>query len=219
MLPKSHILLLAAGILLLTSSCSEAARFRRLERQILRNWPVPSKTVWPEDLSPAGYLSLDSFLLYASRSLEAIDVLQLPPKEQPAYRRLQQKLGNEREKIDRQASNPSIYNLPGHWKALLARQTLSDAEKLQQLREQLPLAPAYYRNAQEKLSRPDPAFLQLAVQKHIAGIAFLDGELRTFIQQSKSPDQDKAQLLQQLDSAKLAAKAYIAWCNSAWLNL
>jgi hypothetical protein len=111
-------------------------------------------------------------------------------------------------------TDPSHYNLGGILAQNLSNPLHDKKQKSQLCLQNLKQSSKYYRTAQLCLAKPEPDRLQLAIEKQVFTIKFMENTLRDSIQQWKlSPDQAKA-FNKELYIAHLACKDYIAFCNS-----
>ena len=111
-------------------------------------------------------------------------------------------------------TDPSHYNLGGILAQNLSNPILDKNQKSQWCLQTLHQSSMYYRTAQLCLAEPDPDRLQLAIEKQLFTIKFMENNLRDSIQQWMLPEDQTKAFTKGLYIANLACKDYIAFCNS-----
>ena len=205
--------IMAAALL---SACGPDQRFSRLEKRVKHSLPhlKLSNLSWPEDLTPEQLETLEAFLGQASADLSDISAQALAPHRQVEYFQLEKELTEALRHTAAWRKDPSIYNLPGHWKVMLSRQSAPLTKRIEQIASQFPQTEAYYARARAKIRQPEAHQARLAIDKHVLGIAFLEGELQDSIRNARLSPRQLQELKQGISQTELVLKDYIAWCNS-----
>ncbi|MEO0341027.1 MAG: hypothetical protein AAF242_17675, partial [Bacteroidota bacterium] len=115
-------------------------------------------------------------------------------------------------KIQNHRKDPSLYNLAGHVKALIADST--QPNRLDLAAKTILKAPVYYEHAQTKMNTPNPARLKLSIRKQIAGMAYLNEDFKKEIGFEQFTQSDQEVWRKNIQVASIAIKDYVAWCNS-----
>ena len=110
--------------------------------------------------------------------------------------------------------DPSLYNLAGRMKVVLANTEAPFPQRIDQIAKLLQIAPSYYEAAKNKLLPSSIPQLELAIRKQSLGLRFLQQELPDSLAQLDWAPQDHASFSGLQNGAQLAIKDYIAWCNS-----
>lgn len=106
-------------------------------------------------------------------------------------------------------SDPSLYNIGGHLQLALSQNEKPESDQLARCEALLTKAPDYYQDAKVKITKPDSAKLELAIQKQIRSLQLIEDEYAK-IQHSLVIDQQQTVI----QACRYALKDYIAWCNS-----
>ncbi len=113
--------------------------------------------------------------------------------------------------LERLQNDPSIYNLGGLLHQTLHEPAYSNEEKISRVQAILATANAYYAAAKATIRDPEPEKLRLAVRKQRRTLNYLRSEL--FEHPAFSSIQHGT-LTQERESARIAVKDYLAFCNS-----
>lgn len=128
--------------------------------------------------------------------------------------RLQQTIQAQLEKIKQLRSDPSLYNLGGALKQTLSQDSATLEARLLRIDQQLAEADWYYVVAKDNLWKPIPEKSNLALEKQLYTLRFLQSELRDSINASSLTETERKQLANKISQAQLAVKDYLAFCRS-----
>lgn len=156
--------------------------------------------------------------LELKKRLNQFEYDKLNQTNQALFKQLHQKIVQAQGKLTPFFEDPSLYNLGGILKEILADSQLNLEEKLQRIEQTLSKSSSYYELAKENLVRPKAEKIELAVQKQILSINFLFSELSDSITHSKIEKEMLQRLEREKTTTKLVLKDYIAYCESLYFE-
>lgn len=148
------------------------------------------------------------------KALNAFSPARLSAAQSQAWQGYRQTLDKLFAELTNLQSDPSLYNPVGHWKAVLAQSNSPLDERLHRISRQMQKATAYFSAAKANLRKPIPRQTELAIQKQLLAINFLNTELLDSIALSSLSVADRDTLRLRAYATKIAVKDYLAFCRS-----
>ncbi len=200
--------------LLLFSSCTKW-RFQQFEKkfqlqyQALYQQKTDFQIITPEILS-----ARQQFIDTQIKALQTFPPARLSATQNKAWRSYEQTLDQLFAELENLQRDPSLYNPVGHWKTVLAKSKPPLDTRLRRISQQMQDANAYFSAAKANLRAPIASRIELAIQKQLLAIKFLNTELPDSIALSSLSTDDRDTLMLRTYDTKIAVKDYLAFCRS-----
>ncbi len=154
------------------------------------------------------------FLLKQTEAFYAFDQSTLEPTHQQEWNKIAQELASRKKELEQLRSDPSLYNIGGRAKVILANAKTPLNQRLTQIDAQLAKFKSYYDIAKANLRHPDIEKTQLAIRKQLLTLQFLQTELTDSLNRSTFAEPQQQKIVQHRTQAQIAVKDYIAFCRS-----
>jgi len=169
---------------------------------------IPNKSKYESDLS-FYTTQLNKANEFREDKLDSLNQLSLNDIKQFLNKRIKDINTNKQYEWD-----PSYYNVAGELKWLLASNYAPLPTRLKAISQKLDKTDLYYEAAKSNLQQVSIKSTLLAIDKHIKGFQFLNGELRDSLKSVTITPIEKKELEVNIQKAKYAIKDYLAFCES-----
>lgn len=207
-------------LLVSLSSCSENAKLEKLLdrhhddfHSIFYEWQPPN----PINISHTDSLTARiDFISQHQIKLSKIDSNQLNDFKRKEWRNFHNRLEEEKQHWQSYFHDPSLFDVTNYLKnTLLTQETLGDTlQYLQALKKELSRVPQHFERIKQIINQAEPDKANLAVQKQILFLRFLQLELPRFLEQSALYQTEKDAVTSEVRLVELAIKDFIGFCES-----
>jgi len=217
----SHLLQLFILLVIASSfACSPNQNAQNWVRKTERQWSSweKSQPQWLETLDTATLQEQLTFLTTAQQKAQNWLGKPIDTAIKLNIENLHSRLELAQNRLRRQQTDPSVYNLGLRLQTLYLVKTTLEKIDLEKLAADLDQAGRYYDLARQKLKKPIAARCDSAVHQHITGITFLLSQLKPKLEKLQV-SQEKISILQKIDRSCFYMKDYLAWCRSMAFEL
>lgn len=216
-------LLLQLFILLVFASsfsCSPNQSAQNWVRKTERQWSSweKSQPQWLETLDTSTLQKQLAFLTTAQQKAQNWLGKPIDTAIKLNIENLHSRLELAQNRLRRQQTDPSVYNLGLRLQTLYSNKTTLEETDLKKLAADLDQAGRYYDLARQKLKNPLAASCDSAVHQHIKGVTFLLSQLKPKLEKLQV-SQENTSILQKIDRSCFYMKDYLAWCRSMAFEL
>ncbi len=211
------LLLLILGLM----SCHPYAPMDRLEKEVFLQFPYEQYAQKENQLDTLVYYTpvtltknLTTIETFSNRLAQIQPTDKWTTDKQALYQELSRYLSELETYFLAYQKDPSIYNLGGRLVQVLNQPKTNTEKKSSNCLQLLEGATQFYRTAQQCLQQAEPDRLKLAIQKQLATLQLLEGELVDSLRQWNLPSSQAQQFDKALYIANLSCKDYVAYCNS-----
>jgi predicted DNA-binding protein YlxM (UPF0122 family) len=212
----SHLLQLFILLVFASSfACSPNQNAQNWVRKTERQWSSweKSQPQWLETLDTATLQEQLAFLTTAQQKAQNWLGKPIDTAIKLNIENLHSRLELAQNRLKRQQTDPSVYNLGLRLQTLYSNKTTLEKTDLKKLAVYLDQAGRYYDLALQKLKNPLAASCDSAVHQHIKGVTFLLLQFKPKLEKLQV-SQENTSILQKIDRSCFYMKDYLAWCRS-----
>ena len=205
-------------------SCAETAderfvRFQRNFEQSFASRQSQQKAGYILNIPGKERLFADyQYLNQQLHLLNRIDPQLLSEANRREYDSTRNVIDRARRQLTIYRNDPSVYNIGGQIKQVLARENLRLEEKLGIIGKLLERTGEYYEQARRNIYRPVPGKARIGSQKQLLTLQFLQGELQDSIASAGIAAAERDEILKLAGEARIEIKNYLAYCESLWFE-